>query len=179
LIAPEHAVERITHPEAGGGSGRKDLWTVGWRMVNAHPLTGVGAGNFRVVSVGYLLRPGPTQRDIYIVTEPKVPHNIYLNVLAELGAVGFALFLIVLVSSLRSLVRAARTFARQGDTTMEMLTRGLLIALFGFLTCEFFSSALYSKQLWLLLALGPALHALADRRAGAPTSAAMPAFESR
>jgi O-antigen ligase len=167
-IAPAHAVERIENPKAAGGSGRLDLWTVGWRIVNAHPINGVGAGNFRLVSVQYLLRPGRTDRDVYIVTKPKVPHNIYLNVLAELGIVGLALFAAILALSLRSTLRAVRAFASRGDTTMELLTRGLFIALVGLLVCEFFSPALYSKQLWFLLALGPAFLAIARRGAREP-----------
>lgn len=47
-IASLPARERVTN--AGEGSGRTDLWTVGLRMVRAHPLDGVGVGNFPVVS---------------------------------------------------------------------------------------------------------------------------------
>jgi O-antigen ligase len=162
-IAPASALERVTHPERAGGSGREDLWRVGWRMFEAHPIEGVGAGNFPVSSIHYLLRPGATQRDQYIIDTPKVVHNIYLNVLSELGLVGFTLFSIIIVSCLWSVLRAARTFARRGQPVMEKLTRGLFIALVGHLAALFFSSQLYSKQLWLLLALGPTLLAIAER----------------
>jgi hypothetical protein len=53
---------------------------------------------------------------------------------------------------------------------MELLTRGLLIAVMGYLVALFFSSQLYAKQLWLLLALGPALFAIAEH--GAPRATA-------
>lgn len=164
FVAPQSALDRVTHPERGGGSGRVDLWRVGWRMVDDHPIRGIGAGNFTVSSIHYLLRPGPTQRDAYIVATPRVPHNIYLNVLAELGVVGFGLFAFILVACLWYLLRAAWAFAAAGDAPMEILARGLLIAMVGLLVADFFSSELYSKQLWLLLALGPALLAIADRR---------------
>jgi O-antigen ligase len=131
-------------------------------VVNDHPILGVGAGNFGVVSVRYLLRPGATQRDQYILNGDP-PHNVYLNVLTELGAVGFALFVAILAISLRSALLAARLFAARGDPTMEFLARALFIGLVGLLVADFFSSALYSKQLWFLLAAGPALLALARR----------------
>jgi O-antigen ligase len=165
-VAPASSVNRITHPAYGGGAGREDLWRVGWRMVNDHPILGVGAGNFSVASIHYLLRPGATQRDKYIVGPSKEPaHNIYLTVLAELGVVGLALFVVILVACLRSVILAARAFAARGDPTMELLARALFIGLVGLLVTEFFSTALYSKQLWFLLAACPALLALAQRSA--------------
>src|SRR5262249_51193924 len=39
-IAPLSSTSRIT---SGDTSGRSDIWTVGWRMVQAHPVTGVGS----------------------------------------------------------------------------------------------------------------------------------------
>ena len=74
-LAPEGAAERITHPEREGGSGREDLWRVSWRIVEDHPIRGVGAGNFPVSSSHYLLRPGRTDQDKSIIDTPKVPHN--------------------------------------------------------------------------------------------------------
>jgi O-antigen ligase len=163
IFAPTHAVERITHPAQAGGTGREDLWRIGWRMVEDRPLLGVGAGNYPEASIHYLLRPGITQRDTFIVDEKKVAHNIYLTVLSELGAVGLALFLLILGRCLLGALQAARRFAQQGDLTMELVARGLFLALFSLVVTDFFSSALYSKQLWVLLALAPALLAIAER----------------
>lgn len=152
-----------------GGTGRIDLWTVAERMVRAHPLEGVGAGNFQASSIHYLLQPGLIQRDDFIISaSPKVAHNTYLQILAETGVVGETLFLAILAFALATIVFAARSFARQGDERMELLARGLLVALVGYLTAIIFLSLMYSKLLWLLLALGPPLHAIAlarERRA--------------
>jgi O-antigen ligase len=102
-------------------------------------------------------------RDVYIIDKPRVPHNIYLNVLAELGAVGLVLFLTILTFSLGCALRAAPVFAREHDNALELLARGLFVALLGLLSACFVSSGHYYKELWLLLALGPALLALAER----------------
>jgi O-antigen ligase len=163
-VAPDSAVERVTSPGSSGGSGREDLWTLGWRMVEDHPVRGVGAGNFPVSSIHYLLQPGRTERDELVIDTPKVAHNIYLTVLSELGIVGLALFTAILIAALAACGRAARLFARAGDPASELLARGLIIALVGFLVASFFSSQIYEKQLWLLLATGPALLAMAERR---------------
>jgi|SRR5262245_5301732 len=163
-VASPDDVARITHPEANGGSGREDLWRMGWRMTKAHPVTGVGVGNFRVDSVNYLIEPGAVIRDEYILDTPLVAHNIYLQVLSELGVVGLTLFVLLLLLSLRSILAAAREFARQGDFKSEILARTLFIALVGLLAADFFSSQFLSKQLWLLLATGPALYGIAIRQ---------------
>jgi O-antigen ligase len=162
-VAPADAAERVMNPEQGGGSGRVDLWRVGWRMVEDRPVLGVGAGNFPVAAVHYLLRPGLTERDEIIVDYRRVAHNIYLTVLSELGVVGLALFLFILFLALRCALSAARRFAHGGDPVMELVARGLFISIVSMAAVGFFSSALYSKQFWFLLATAPALRAMAGR----------------
>jgi O-antigen ligase len=174
-LAPAGSVERVTHPERGGGTGREDLWRVGWRMVQDRPMTGVGAGNFPVASIHYVLRPGATNRDEIIVDRRKVAHNIYLTVLSELGAVGFALFAVILGQCLVRAGQAARRFRDDGDLTMELVSRGLFLALISLFVADFFSSALYSKQLWLLLAIAPALLMIAERETPAAEVRRLPA----
>jgi O-antigen ligase len=149
-----------------GGTGRTDVWTVGWRMVEHDPWRGVGAGNFANSSIHFLLRPGSIKRTDFIVDTPKVAHNMYLEVLAELGIPGLALFLAILGFSLLCIVRAARSFKRSGDVTLEILSRAIFVALVGILASDFFGSREYSKQLWLLLSLGPAILAMAQWRIG-------------
>jgi O-antigen ligase len=164
-VAPPEARDRVV--EVGGGTGRIDLWTVGWRMVEAHPLNGVGAGNFPTSSVHYLLRPGVIQRDDFIITKPFVTHNTYLQVLSEMGVVGAAMFLAIIGFSLGAIMLAIREFRRQDDERLELLARGLLIGFIGWLTASFFISQMYSKLFWMLLALGPAMLAVARTRDGA------------
>ena len=155
FFAPASAVERVT--EVHGGTGRTDIWKVGLRMVNGAPLQGVGAGNFPIVSIHYLIAPGALLRDDFIVQTPKVAHNTYLEVLAELGIVGLTLFLIVIFFAIGCAVRAARYAARLKDREIDILARALVVALASLLAANFFISREYSKQLWLLLALGPVI----------------------
>jgi putative inorganic carbon (HCO3(-)) transporter len=169
VLAPAGAKDRILR--ADGGSGRTDIWKVGWRMVEAQPVAGVGAGNFPVSSIHYLLvEPGAIQQDKYVVDQPHVAHNIYLGFLAELGIVGLGLFLAIAGGSLRTAALAARRFARSGDRQMELLTRGVIVAILALLAADFFLSDEYSKQLWLLLALGPALLAVSRRTEERPAT---------
>jgi O-antigen ligase len=161
--------------ELQGGTGRTDIWTVGWRMVEDHPVRGIGAGNFPIASIHYLLEPGALLRDDFIVDDPKVAHNTYLNVLAELGVVGLGLFLTVIAFSLWCAIRAVGFAARAGDRELEVLARAFVVVIVAQLAADFFGSHQYSKQLWLVLSLCPALLeisrvALASRRACGATA---------
>jgi O-antigen ligase len=158
-IASTDAVGRVTQVE--GGTGRTDLWNIGVRMVQDKPIGGVGVGNFETASIHYLLEPGVVRRDEFIVDHPKVAHNTYLHVFAEQGIVGGTLFLAILGFVLACILRAARTFARMDERSMELLARALLVGMVGILTADFFISEQFGKQLWLLLGLGPALLAIA------------------
>lgn len=161
-FASDEARERVTSTESEG-EGRVDLWEVGWRMSEANPVRGVGADNFEIASVQYLLEPGALRRDEFIVDEPKSAHNMYLQVLAELGVVGLALFLALLGMSLVFAFRAIRRFQMLGDRQLEILSRALLVALIGLLVADFFGSRQYTKELWLLLAMAPSLLAVGMR----------------
>ncbi len=172
--APPQALQRITH--ANGGSGRSNIWAVGWRMFEAHPVGGVGAGNFPVSSVHYLLSPGTITESRFIVDQPQVAHNTYLNVLAEEGVVGAALFIGLVGFVLWCYRLAWRRFRRSGDRDLEIIAYALFTGLVGFLAASFFLSEEFSKQLWILLALGPALLRLAvePRREEAPARSYRP-----
>lgn len=163
-FAPPEARERIssaTQGESRVQDGRTTIWAIGWRMAKANALVGVGSGNFQDSAKEYLLQPGVlTRSDQILLATPKVAHNTYLGVFAELGIVGLSLFLTLIVFSVGSSLRAARNFRDRGDEDGEALARCLAIALIGMLTADFFISQELNKQLWLLLGIGPALLAM-------------------
>lgn len=167
-LAPQSARDRIaqvTQGQAGQAEGRATIWKVGWRMFEANPVLGVGAGNFSQASIKYVVRPGEAPRSDRLVSQPAVAHNSYLEVLAELGLVGGLLFFGLIAFSFGSAVAAARRFRRLGDRAMEILSRSLVAGLAGVLAADFFISEEVSKQFWLLLALGPAFLGIAMRAA--------------
>jgi O-antigen ligase len=161
FVATPDQTARVTTVDSG--SGRTDLWTVGWRMVQAHPVRGVGAGNFQAESIHYLIEPGSIRRSDLIIEKQLVAHNTYLQVLSEMGIVAFVPFMLILIFALWCLLQAARMFGARGENGMEMIARATLVGLCGILAADFFVSGQFSKQLWLLLGLGPALLAMAKR----------------
>ncbi len=166
FLAPAPAKERVTN--VGGGTGRLDLWTVAERMIDAHPIRGVGTGQYPNTSVHYLLEPGAIKRADYILSAPKVAHNTYLNITAELGIVGGLLFAGLVATCLWCTLRAARILRDTGDERLEILVRGFAVGLIGYLVTLLFISEMYSKLMWVALGVGPALLAVARAKTTAP-----------
>jgi hypothetical protein len=80
------------------GTGRIKQWRVAWDEVQAHPVLGGGSGSYE----RYWDRHRPAAAKVSDV------HNLYLEVLAELGPVGLALLVGVLLLPLVAAVRARR-----------------------------------------------------------------------
>ncbi len=160
------AWDRISGFDAQG-NGRSSLWNVGWRIAMDHPAIGVGLGNFPVEAPNYVRQPGQLEFVNLIAERPLVAHNVYLQMLAETGIVGTAIFLLLIAACLRSAWMAARLYERIGDTAMAALARGLVIAIAATLTSSFFISNSSDRRTWVLMALGPALLAIARRQADA------------
>ncbi len=64
------------------GSNRYDFWRVSLKLAEAHPIVGVGAGNF---SEQYLEQRRTGE-------QPTYPHSLEMSLLAQTGAIGTALF---------------------------------------------------------------------------------------
>ncbi|MGH2742303.1 MAG: O-antigen ligase family protein [Thermoleophilaceae bacterium] len=161
LSASPEAWDRLTTLD-NGGSGRTDLWTVSWRAFEDHPVAGVGLNNFEVVSGDYTRQPGTLRAVRKIAEQPNVVHNTYLQLLAENGLIGLPLFLGFVFACLRAAWLAGRRFEARGQADLEALARAVLVGAIGMLAASFFISAGVDKRLWILLALGPALLAVAE-----------------
>lgn len=72
-------VERMAH------------WQAGWRMFEDYPMTGVGAGNFNARYPDYYVR------STFRVSQGHA-HNFYIQMLAENGIVGLAIYLTLILS---------------------------------------------------------------------------------
>src|SRR5262249_44305318 len=105
-------VERLAH------------WIAGLRMFAAHPLLGVGAGNYSAAYAAYAFRAWP---------EPLGnAHNYYINVAAETGICGLLAFLAVVVTSLvvgRLAADGASTASEMGPRFWPQLELRQVLAL--------------------------------------------------
>jgi len=166
-VSPQ-ALERVTELDSGG-SGRTQLWTIAWRMFVDNPVHGVGLFNYSVAAPDYVDQPGSLYRvDLLLGHDAQVAHNVYVQALAETGAIGLAVFLAVALLSMHAAWMAAQRFRAIGDLATEMLARGIIVSTIGLLSSSFFISNGVDKRLWVLFALGPAAlivaHAQQERR---------------
>ncbi|MCW2973245.1 MAG: hypothetical protein JWN72_1518, partial [Thermoleophilia bacterium] len=96
--APNDPGSSVSH-FANSGTGRCDYYRVALVAFRAHPLLGLGAGNFR----GEYVRERTTEE------EPRQAHSLPLALLAELGLVGAALGALVLGAVLVATSRFVRS----------------------------------------------------------------------
>jgi O-antigen ligase len=91
------------------GSNRYDFYRVALNEFRAHPLTGIGGDNF---SVAYLSERRSPEA-------PRHPHSLAMRLIAQLGAIGMALFLLFLCLGLAAV---RRTLTRAPPVERSMAT---------------------------------------------------------
>ena len=174
IVAPAHIRHRITDFSTSHTSGRKDSWQIAWKIFENHPFQGVALGGFRDEQLKYVSSGIDVQFVGQILNSRLVVHNTYLETLAELGLIGFALFGGILLGALGAGLRALpRIGLAEGYAV-----RGLVAGTVGMLAAFFFVSAEYEKPLWVavtLLAAAPSRF----RPPGRPTEEPLEALPAR
>ena len=129
-------------------SGRADLWRVARYQFQDEPVHGVGLGNYPVVSIEYL------RRDVANIDQfirmPRTVHNTPLELLAELGMVGFTAFYAMVFGCLAVLRSALRRARLLGDEHLVGATRGVAAGLGALLAASLTLSGLYVELQWIL-----------------------------
>ena len=121
-------------------------------MIAAHPLAGIGLGNFKTLMPMYT-DPG--------VRTDTIGHNAYLEVAAEMGIPQLAVFLAILFFSYQSLEQTRRRVQHSGPKLLSEAALGLEAGLVGYAVGALTISAEYQKLFWLILCLSMCLPALA------------------
>ena len=159
LASPSSPLRRLVSPNLSdreATDNRLAAWRAGLSMVTAEPLTGVGVGNFQPL-IGQYARPG---EDVGTVA-----HNMYLEIAAEMGLPGLAIFVAILWSAFRTLRRVRRQTRRDGPLILYQSATGLEAGLIGFLAACFFVSAQYQRLFWFAVFLTMVLPSLVRREA--------------
>ncbi len=119
-------------------------------MFRDHMISGVGPGNFEENVRDYVDRV-PDKWRIEVIGA----HNMYAEVLAEMGLQGLILALVIIFIAWRAAERARKS-AR--DPTYALMYEAMAISVIVFAFCAFLIHAQYQKEWWLLLALISAAH---------------------
>ncbi|MDQ3982598.1 MAG: O-antigen ligase family protein [Actinomycetota bacterium] len=145
--------------------GRADLWFAAYHAYEDHPLGGIGYGAFHDESF-QLLRTTPgvnLEEHLRFVDTGEYVHNAYLGSLAELGPLGLAAFLGILVAAARSLRKTARLGREAGNDLVTSCANALFVGLVAFCVSSVFLSTETSRSLWLLIGLSVALPEILHR----------------
>jgi hypothetical protein len=128
---------------------RLEIWKGGLKMFAAHPVFGVGPGNFyQNIGIYQPLRPG---RDA---------HNTLVRCAGELGAIGLGLFVLIVLNAFRlcwQCMRQAETFPVDIAKDFQLMTLGFMACLAAMLAYGMTGTLLYTEYLWWLLIMPVAL----------------------
>jgi putative inorganic carbon (HCO3(-)) transporter len=138
-----------------------------WRVFLDHPIVGVGPGHFAAYySNDYGNRVGLVEQ-----THGYRAHNLYFEVLAETGVIGFICFLAVPIAIGHDLWRERRRLMRVHPSLAYTAT-ALFVALGAYGVSAIFDHLSYQRYFWLLLAVSAAalrtIRSEADRRNSLP-----------
>ena len=125
-------------------------------MFDAHPVLGVGAGNYSEHFDEFSAHVGSATPSYENFAERRYPHNLYLEVAAETGTLGLVAFLLTVGGALLSALVAARRFRSGGDPGAASLASSVALSLAGYLASSLFLHGHYIQHLWLLVALAAA-----------------------
>lgn len=150
-------------PDEESAEGRVEAWYSGFEMLREYPLFGVGKGGF-------------------VEHHVRTAHNSYVLALAELGLVGFFVWLSLIAISAVMLINLARMPPPDGkieglQAEWREHRRLGLILIYSFVAClsaAFFLSRSYVVILYLVLAMIVGLYQSARRK-----FSGLPGFEMR
>ena len=180
--------------ESGSRQARKDLMWEGWQTFVEHPITGVGAGQFKNYNPPDRLEPW------------RETHNVLLQVAAELGVFGLLAFMLLVWQAFAALrwtrrvfgpsdtrarpptdmpdaVPVTDTFRPEERDYMRLHSAAMSAGLIGWLVCAQFASIGYYWTFYYLFALIVAARELtrdrivAAHRATAPVPARRQAWK--
>lgn len=126
----------------GGGMGREGYWREALHMIRDYPVFGAGLNTYSKLGERYKINWGG------------YPHNCFLHLTAEMGLVGLAAFLWILIALFSN---SFRHLSRIKDPVLYALLLGYLAGFSGFMLQSLLDTNIYSVQLgalfWLILAM--------------------------
>lgn len=145
---------------------RPTLWQVGITALIENPLTGVGLGNIVAPQVYFGIED--RLQGITMYGKPGVIHNGFLEIGAELGIVGLALYSLFFLGTTFRAIRATRVSSPPSSPALQPILRATATSLSGAGVALLFLSEQYFKLLWIMLALAVACSTMAEKAPSSP-----------
>ena len=128
--------------------GRASETLAGLEMIKKNPILGVGLNNYVVHYLEYSKSIGlaPTASD-------RAAHNLYIEVAAETGLVGFTAFAALLWTMGRGIINSWKQLKGLEKDRIASMVAALGASTFGYLVAAVFIHAAYPRYFWLLVGI--------------------------
>ena len=166
------AAEKARFQSAGADKTsiqRLDYWRAGIKMIEHHPLLGVGYYNFAPVYASHA-------SDKLWHGKAQLPHNIFIQVGTDAGLTGLSIFLILIYRNLK-IAKDIRRMCMQNEDAPAFapsVARGLVITTWGFVVAGQFNTVAYYPFLWINLAFAVSLADIVRSTVEQRTAAKLP-----
>lgn len=133
--------------------GRIKMWAIAVKMIKMHPILGIGLHTFGVNYQKFCM-PG----DPFCGSGQPYAHNMYVQMAAEIGLLGFFSFIALIAGIFKKLWEVYRTTEEEFIQTLSL---GLMGSFIAYLAHGMLESSLYTSQgallFWILLGFSVSL----------------------
>ena len=157
-VLPDEQLERIREVGTDASSlQRLAYWDYAVdKVIPDNPVLGVGYANW----LTYVRDKVPEGMGPYGVVQES--HNIFIQLTSESGFVGLAAFLLLLVVTLRTNMKARRIAERLGKPHLVGISYGLEAGIIGYLVAGQFVTVFYYPYFWIHMTFIAALYGIVN-----------------
>jgi probable O-glycosylation ligase (exosortase A-associated) len=151
-------IESISEYEEDESVGiRFQLWRAAIDMVADYPIFGIGTGNFPN-AYGGTYRAKDSQNLYWS------PHNVFIQIITEMGLVGFTIYILFIASIFWINIRTRKLLEQLEDQKiLYYLTNGIDVILVGYIVAGQFITATYYPHLFQFSVWASAIYLIARR----------------
>jgi O-antigen ligase len=117
-------------------------------MIKANPLFGVGLNSYKFLFPEYSKRLG-----LALVATEREAHNLFLEVAAETGIIGFSMFIFVLVVCLQTMLRGRSSLKSAGLNDYAGMVTGFLAGFVAYFSAAIFIHNAFPRYFYLLIGI--------------------------
>lgn len=129
-------------------------------MIKANPLFGVGLNSYKYLFPVYSKRLG-----LALVATEREAHNLFLEVAAETGVIGFSVFIFVLFVCFQTLFHGRASFARAGMRDYSGMVTGYLGGFAAYFVASVFIHNAFPRYFYLLIGIALAVRLVVQNTA--------------
>lgn len=160
FIVPFTRVRLLSLTSSTINGGRIKLWKAALKMVEDHPIRGVGNGNFSLNYDSYCLK----YPELYAEGHNGFPtHNSYLKIWSELGTIGIMVFFSTYIITFFRLLKANKKYKKK----YSGFTTAVLVSFIAFMFSNLFDNLLFTPKVMTIFICLISLCITIDTRRGA------------